>query len=206
MFGDLDEPDLEGLETDAMKSMHEQAAVAEKTDIKATEGPIPTGGDAHMVVTNLPVPIEFGLQPEMYPETDLVKEPSKRDPSKRVTKFYYACRRCSHSSSMYTHACQCFNIKLVCPVCQKEYKSNKGINRHIIKIHDGKCDMGALRKTEVKEGMTPWSLSSFIIGKNCIAHKLNLALFSCFVKFNCNQFVSCQNYQTLNIHLIRASK
>ena len=159
MFGDLDEPNLEELEMDAMKSMREQAAVAEKTDIETTEGPIPTGGVTHVVVTSLPVPIEFDLQPEMYPEADLVKEPSKRDPSKRVIKFYYACCRCSHSSqnkpSIYTHACQCFNIKLVCPVCQKKYESNKGINRHIIEIHDRKCDMGALSKTEVKEGVTP---------------------------------------------------
>ena len=49
MFGNLDEPDLEGLETDAMKSMHEQAAIAEKTDIEAMEGPIPTGVVTHVV-------------------------------------------------------------------------------------------------------------------------------------------------------------
>ena len=63
MFRDLDEPNLEGLEMDAMKSMHEQAAVAEKRDIETTGGPIPTGGVTHVVVTSLPVPIEFGLQP-----------------------------------------------------------------------------------------------------------------------------------------------
>ena len=124
MFGDLDEPDLEGLETDAMKSMREQAAVAEKTDVEATEGPIPTGEVTCMVVTSLPVPIEFGLQPEMYPETNSAKEPSKR-----VTKFYYVCRKCSHSSqnkpSMYTHACRCFNIKLVCPYGRKNTSPTK---------------------------------------------------------------------------------
>ena len=91
-----------------MKSVCEQAGVAEKMDVETTQGPIPTGGVTHVVVTNLPVPIEFSLQPEMYPETDSVKEPSKRDPTKRVTKFYYVFCSCSYSfqnkPSMYTHA------------------------------------------------------------------------------------------------------
>ena len=108
MFGDQDEPDLEGLELETMKEMQKEATTAEKADIVATEGPIPSGSITHMVVTSLPVPLEFGLQPEMCPKTELVKEPSKKDPSKRVTKFYYACCRCPHSSqnkrSMYTHA------------------------------------------------------------------------------------------------------
>ena len=107
MFGDQDEPDLEGLELETMKEMREEATTAKKANIAATEGPTPSGNITRMVVTSLPVPLEFGLQPEMYPETELVKEPSKKDPSKRVTKFYYVCRRCLHSSqnkpSMYTH-------------------------------------------------------------------------------------------------------
>ena len=108
MFGDQDEPDLEGLESETMKEMWEEATAAKKANIAATEGPIPFGSITRMVVTSLPVPLEFGLQPEMCPETESVKEPSKKDPSKRVTKFYYVCRRCPHSSqnkpSMYTHA------------------------------------------------------------------------------------------------------
>ena len=135
------EPDLEGLESETMKEMREEATTAEKADIAATEGPIPSGSITRMVVTSLPVPLEFGLQPEMCPKTESVKEPSKKDPSKRVTKFYYVCCKCPHSSqnksSMYTHARQCFNIKLVCPRCQKEYESSEGIDRHIAKIHDG---------------------------------------------------------------------
>ena len=108
MFGDQDEPDLEGLELGTMQEMRGEAATAKKADLAATEGPIPSGGITHMVVTSLPVPLEFGLQPEMCPKTESVKEPSKKNPSKRVTKFYNACRRCPHSSqnkpSMYTHA------------------------------------------------------------------------------------------------------
>ena len=108
MFGDQDKPDLEGLESETMKEMQEEATAAEKADIAATEGPISSGSITRMVVTSLPVPLEFGLQPEMCPETESVKEPSKKDPSKRVTKFYYTCCKCPHSSqnkpSMYTHA------------------------------------------------------------------------------------------------------
>ena len=133
-FGDQDEPNLEGLESGTMQEMREEAAATKKADLAATEGPIPFGGITRMVVTSLSVSLEFGLQPEMCPETESVKEPSKKDPSKRVTKFYYMCRRCPHSSqnkpSMYTHAQRCFNIKLVCPRCQKEYESSEGIDRH----------------------------------------------------------------------------
>ena len=165
MFGDLDEPDMEELETDTMKGLCEQVAAAEKADVEVTEEPVPAGGVTHVVITSLPVPIEFGLQPEMYPKTDPVKELSKKDPTKKVTRFYYACHKCLHSSQnksrMYTYACQCFNINLICPVCQKEYESNQGINKHITETHDGKCDVEALSKTEAEEVWLRWSLSKF---------------------------------------------
>ena len=86
MFGDQDEPNLEGLESETMKEMQKEATAAEKADIAATEGPIPSGSITHMVITSLLVPLEFGLQSKMCPETESVKEPSKKDPSKRVTK------------------------------------------------------------------------------------------------------------------------
>ena len=57
MFGDQDEPDLEGLESETMKEMREEATAAEKADIAATEGPIPSGSVTRMVVTSLPVPL-----------------------------------------------------------------------------------------------------------------------------------------------------
>ena len=146
MFGDLDEPDLEELESESMKKMLEQAATDEKADVEATEGPIPSGNITCIIITSLPVPLEFGLQPEMCPETESVKEPSKRNPSKMVTKFYYACCKCPNSSqneiSMYTHAHHCFSIKLVCPQCQKEYESSDGIDKHISEIHNGICEVG----------------------------------------------------------------
>ena len=77
MFGDPEEPDLEGLESESMKKMWEQAATAEKADVEATEGPIPPGNVTHVVITSLPVPLEFSLQPEMYPETKSIRAQQK---------------------------------------------------------------------------------------------------------------------------------
>ena len=131
MFSDLDEPDLKELETEMMKQMRAQAALTEEADIVSAEGAISKGCITKIMVTSLPVPLEFGLEPEMQPETDPVREVSKKDPTKKVTKFYYACCKCTHfsqnKSSMFTHAHHCFNIKLICPVCEKEFESHDGI-------------------------------------------------------------------------------
>ena len=70
IFGNQDEPDLEGLELGTMQEMWEEVATAKKDDLVATESPIPSRGITHMVVTSLPVLFEFGLQPEMCPETE----------------------------------------------------------------------------------------------------------------------------------------
>ena len=56
MFGNLDEPDLEGLETETMKQMCAQAASAEEADIISAEGTISKGGVTKIMVTSLPVP------------------------------------------------------------------------------------------------------------------------------------------------------
>ena len=142
-----------------MKERREEAATAEEANIAATEGPTLSRNITRIVITSLPVPLEFGLQPEMYPETESVKESSKWDPSKKVIKFYYGCRKCPHSSqnklSMYTHARRCFNIKLVCPQCQKEYESSEGIDRHIAEVHDGKCEVPVISKTKKDDEITP---------------------------------------------------
>ena len=155
MFGDLDEPDLEGLETKTMKQMCAQAASAEEADIISAEGAISKGGVTKIMVTSLPVPPESSLEPEMQPEMDSVREISKKDPTKKVTKFYYACRKCTHSSqnksSMFTHTHHCFNIKLICPVCEKEFESHNGIEKHINEKHDGKCVV----EVEAEKGVTP---------------------------------------------------
>ena len=155
MFSNLGEPDLKGLETETMKQMHVQAASAEEADIVSVEGAISKGGVTKIMVTSLPVPLEFGLELEMQPETDPVRESSKKDPTKKVTKFYYVCCKCTHSSQnksgMFTHARHCFNIKLICPVCKKEFESHNGIKKHINEKHNGKCvvEVGA------EKGVTP---------------------------------------------------
>ena len=132
-----------------------QAALAEEADIISTEGAIPNGGVTKITVTSLPVPLEFGLKSEMQPEMDPVREISKKDPTKKVMRFYYTCRKCTHSSqnkpSMFTHTGHCFNIKLICPACEKEFESHDGIEKHINEKHDGKCEV----EVEAKEGVIP---------------------------------------------------
>ena len=136
MFGEVDKPDLEELETPATKRMRAQAATAE-------EGPIPEDGTTWVIITKVPVPLELGLQPDMYPASDPVKEISKKDPKRKTTKFYYMCQKCTKSSqnkiSMYMHAHRCFNIILVCLGCQKTYESHNGNGKHITEIHGGSC-------------------------------------------------------------------
>ena len=89
MFGEVDKPDLEELETPATKWMQVQAATAEEVDAALQEGPLPEDGTTWVIVTQVPVPLEFGLQPDMYLVSDPVKEINKRDPKKKTTKFYY---------------------------------------------------------------------------------------------------------------------
>ena len=143
MFGEVDEPDLEELEMQTTKWMWAQAATTEEADVVLTEGPIPKDGTTRVIVTQVPVPLEFGLQLDMYPVSNPVKEISKKDPKKKTTKFYYMCQKCTKSSqnkiSMYTHAHRCFNIILICPGFQKKYESHDGIDKHIIEIHGGSC-------------------------------------------------------------------
>ena len=127
----------------ATKQIRAQVATAEEADVVSMEGPIPKDGTTREIVTQVPVLLEFGLQPDMYPVSDPVKEISKKDAKKKTTKFYYTCRKCTKSSqnkiSVYTHACRCFNIILICLGCQKKYESHDGIGKHITEIHGGSC-------------------------------------------------------------------
>ena len=91
MFGDIDEPELADLKTAATQALQSQAAAAEKLDVEVTEGPIPTDKVTRVTVISLPIPMEFSLEAKMMPETDHVKEPSKKDPKKLDTHFYYMC-------------------------------------------------------------------------------------------------------------------
>ena len=91
MFNKVDEPDLEELEMQATKWMRAQVATVEEAHVVLMEGPIVKDGTTQVIVTQVPVPLEFGLQPDMYPMSDPMKEISKKDPKKKTTKFYYTC-------------------------------------------------------------------------------------------------------------------
>ena len=91
------------------------------------------------------LPAEFGIPLESLPETESVKEASSKNLAKRVTKFYYTCKICQHSSqnkvSMLTHMHRCLKIKLFCQVCKKEYESADYAEKHINEAHEGKYVM-----------------------------------------------------------------
>ena len=98
MFGDLDEPDLEDLETAAAQAISSEAAATERANVEASEGPIPADKVMWVIMKSLPVTMELGLETNMQPETDPIKKMSKRDPKEKITHFYYSCCKCSYSS------------------------------------------------------------------------------------------------------------
>ena len=106
MFGKVDELDLEELETPATKLMRTQVATAEEADVALKEGPVPEDGTMRVIVTQVPVPLEFGLQPDMYPVSDPVKEISKKDPKKKTTSFTI-CAKIAPSLLKTKSACIC---------------------------------------------------------------------------------------------------
>ena len=53
MFGEIGEPDLEELETGAIKEMWDRATTAEEASVVAMEGPIPADGVMQVTVTQL---------------------------------------------------------------------------------------------------------------------------------------------------------
>ena len=143
MFGDLDieDIDISELESETTKELRKEAEAAETSSKTMEGGTIPKV--TRVLVTSLPVPTELGIPLESLPETENVKERSSRNPAKKITKFYYACRFCLHSSqnkaSMMTHTRRCLNIKLVCAICDKEYDSAEYIEKHINDVHAGIC-------------------------------------------------------------------
>ena len=122
MFGDLDpeEVDPEQLESKTIKILRQEAAKAEEMAAAAIHGPIPADKITRVPITAASLPAKFGIPPESLPETESVKEASSRNPTKRVTKFYYTCRICQHSSqNKVTHMRRCLKIKLFCQICNK---------------------------------------------------------------------------------------
>ena len=100
MFGDLhiDDVDISKLETKTTKGLHKEAEAVETASVIAETGAIPKDKIMKVYVTSLPIPHEFGIPADSPPETKNIKERSAKTPSKKVVKFYYACRFCPHSS------------------------------------------------------------------------------------------------------------
>ena len=150
MFGhlDIDDVNISELETKTTKDLHKEAEAAEVASIIAETGAIPKDKIMKVYVTSLPVPHEFGIPVDSLPKTKNVKERSTKNPSKKVTKFYYACQFCPHSSqnkpSMMMHSRKCMNIKLVCVICDKAYNSTEYIEKHINEVHEGQCTPEAI--------------------------------------------------------------
>ena len=147
MFGDLDPEDVdpEQLESKTTKALRQEAAKAEETAVTAMHGPILADQVTRVPITVASLPAEFGIPQESLPETESVKEASSKNLAKRVTKCYYTCKICQHSSqnkvSMLTNTCRCLKIKLFCQICNKEYESAVYTEKHINEAHEGKYVM-----------------------------------------------------------------
>ena len=145
MFGEMDieDIDLSEMETETTHDLHREAEAAEATSTVAETGATSKDKIMRVYVTSLPVPLEFGIPSQNLPETESIKERSSKNPAKKVTKFYYTCHLCPHSSqnkaSMMTHTRRCLNIKLVCVVCNKAYNSSEYIEKHINDVHNSQC-------------------------------------------------------------------
>ena len=135
MFGEMDIEyiDLSEMETETTRDLHKEAETAEAASTVVETGATSKDKMTRVYVTSLPVPLEFGIPSQNLPETESIKERSSKNPAKMVTKFYYTCRLCPHSSqnkaSMMTHTRRCLNIKLVCIVCNKAYDSSEYLEK-----------------------------------------------------------------------------
>ena len=145
MYGDMDidDIDLSELEMETTQSLRKEAKMAEAASTAVKTGAISKDEITRVYVISLPVPPEFGIPPQSLPEMESVKKRSVKNPAKKVTRFYYICCLCPHSSqnkvSMMTHTRRCLNIKLVCAICSKAYDSSEYIEKHINEAHNGQC-------------------------------------------------------------------
>ena len=139
----MDDIDISELETETTQNLHKEAEMAEAASIAAETRAITKDKITRVYVTSLPVPHEFGIPPQSLPETENIKERSVKNSAKKVTKFYYICCFCPHSSQnkalMMTHTQRCLNIKLVYAICSKAYDSSEYIKKHINDAHNGQC-------------------------------------------------------------------
>ena len=143
MFSELDPDDVDPkqLESKVTKVLRQEAAISKETAMETAHGQIPTDHVTRIPIIMANIPPEFGIPPECIPETENVKEVSAKNLSRKITKFYYNCKVCQHSSqnkiSMLTHTHQCLKIKLICQVCNKEYESANYAEKYITEAHVG---------------------------------------------------------------------
>ena len=100
MFGEMDieDIDLSKMETETTRDLRKEAEVAEAASTAAETGITSKDKITRVYVTSLPVPLEFGIPSQNLPETESIKERSTKNAAKKVTKFYYTCHLCPHSS------------------------------------------------------------------------------------------------------------
>ena len=138
MFGDGPEGDLEDLDTDAVKKMREEEEQAEAAAAKKVWKE--TISNKNLVVTKLPLTLEYGIHPNYIPELVSVREWCDKKKEK-VDQFYYHCHVCQHEaqnrSSMLTHTQRYLKIFLVCGACGKNFLSVSGLEEHAGKVHSG---------------------------------------------------------------------
>ena len=109
MFGEMDieDIDLSKMEMETTRDLRKEAEATEAASTAVETGATSKDKMTRVYVTSLPVPLEFGIPSQNLPETESIKERSSKNPAKKVTKFYYTCRLCPHSSqnkaSMMTH-------------------------------------------------------------------------------------------------------
>ena len=144
MFGEGPLMDPEELATEEVKKAREEALKEEKMVAEAAGEHNPSVSTKYVIVQALPVPLEFGIDPDLCPGVNPIMEPS----------VYYKCKICNHQSqnqtSIFTHTHKCLNVKLEYPICGKRYDSHDHIDSHIMTVHDGQCDLTAILKAEAK--------------------------------------------------------
>ena len=152
LFGEAEEteePDPTELDPPAIKKQRLDAATKE---VEAAGGE-PSTSETIVRPKELPMPPDFGLDPEMTPRTisrDVVNNKTK----KVTTAYFYECPICGTQSrnraSMMNDTRRCLGIKVGCPLCPKTADSVKTISDHIIKVHGGKCKESDLTKEEAQ--------------------------------------------------------
>ena len=87
MFGDfdLDNLDPQPLETDATKTLHQEAGQASEAPVSKEHGAIPKDKITQIVVRTTPVPIKCGIPTISIPKSENVKLPSAMNPAKKIT-------------------------------------------------------------------------------------------------------------------------